>query len=50
MVDLYFLRKVFQQGNSMAITIPLEIVNTMELKEGDEVKIVFIDGQMIVKR
>lgn len=37
-------------GNSMKVTIPKEIVETLKLKEGDIVRIDVKDGAIVIKK
>lgn len=43
-------RKVVKIGHSFRITIPTEIVESLDFKEGDVMEISVLAGQMIVKK
>jgi bifunctional DNA-binding transcriptional regulator/antitoxin component of YhaV-PrlF toxin-antitoxin module len=43
-------RKVVKIGHSFRLTIPTEIVEVLEYKEGDVMEISVIAGQMVVKK
>lgn len=42
--------KVFKSGNSLALYISKEVINELELKNGDYVKSEFVDGKLIVTK
>jgi putative addiction module antidote len=43
-------RKVRKVGNSLTLTIPVEIIEIMKLKEGDDLSVDIIEGKMIVSQ
>ena len=45
-----FTRKVFKSGDSLRITIPMDIVRTLEIKEKDVLEIWLDDSQIIMKK
>jgi len=45
-----FRRKIFKSGDSFRITIPMEIVKTLNLKEKDELEIWLNDSQIIMQK
>lgn len=42
--------KVAKMGNSLRMTIPVDVARAMDLKGGDFVEIGLTDGSMIVKK
>lgn len=46
MDKIVFIRKIFQQGNSLGVTIPEEIVDVKRLEVGNEMMIALIDGEI----
>lgn len=49
-MPIVFRIKVVRVGNSLRITIPKEIVDVLELHEGDTVGINLTDSEFIVKK
>ena len=45
-----FKRKVFKSGDSYRITIPMEIVKALNIKEKDELTIRLNDSQIIMEK
>jgi len=45
-----FTRKTFKIGGSLAVRIPKELANNIELKEGTDVKIDVKDKKIIIER
>jgi antitoxin component of MazEF toxin-antitoxin module len=50
MEETYQKRKAFRSGGSIAITIPEEVVNEYEIKEGDELRIAIDKGWIMFKK
>lgn len=42
--------KVTRIGNSLRMTIPKEVVEALEIKEGDLLGVTVTDGDMLVKK
>lgn len=42
--------KVAKMGNSLRMTIPVDVARTLDIKDGDFVEIGITDSQMIVKK
>ena len=49
-IIIYFKRKVGKSGDSLYITIPSEIVDSLKIKQGEEMKIYAKDYNTIVIR
>ena len=45
-----FKRKVFKSGDSFRITIPMEIVRALDIKEKEELTIWLNDSQIIIEK
>jgi AbrB family looped-hinge helix DNA binding protein len=43
-------RRVFRQGDSLVITIPAELARELKIKEGDEVIIENVSGDVVVRK
>ncbi|MEK3886579.1 AbrB/MazE/SpoVT family DNA-binding domain-containing protein [Bacillus sp. FSL K6-3431] len=39
-----FVRKIHQQGNSLSVGIPAEIVEDLKIKKGQEFEAVYVEG------
>jgi putative addiction module antidote len=50
MMPIVFKIKVVRVGNSLRITIPKEVVDALELREGDTVGITLTDSEFMVKK
>jgi len=50
MLPVKFHRKIRKWGSSMVFSIPPEILDTLDLKEEDEVSIYIDDNRMIVEK
>lgn len=52
MTDKRFVRKISQQGNSLAVSLPKEIVNQLDLEKGHDMEILFNEerGEIQVKK
>ena len=48
MSELFLVRKVFRQGNSLGMTIPEEVANILKIGEGDELAVTLAGGRMVV--
>ena len=42
--------KIAKMGNSLRMTIPVDVARTLELKDGDYVEVGVTDSSMIVKK
>lgn len=44
------VHKVQKQGNSLAVSLPIEIARALKIERGDVVSIVALDGETILIR
>ncbi len=42
---IVFQKKIYVTGGSHALTVPLELINFLELKEGDEINLAAYTGK-----
>jgi antitoxin component of MazEF toxin-antitoxin module len=43
------LRKIFKTGNSMAVSLPSEILEPLGVSDGSEVSVVLEDGKIVIR-
>ena len=49
-IPVKFRRSVFKSGDSFRITIPMEIIRTLDIKEKEELEIWLNDSQIVMKK
>jgi len=49
-MPITFKRSVFKSGDSFRITIPMEIVKALEIREKEQLKIWLNDHQIIIEK
>lgn len=44
------INQLFKSGNSTCVTIPYQIIKSLELQAGSQVKISEVDGKILIER
>ena len=49
-IPVKFKRSVFRSGDSFRVTIPMDIIRSLEIKEKDELEIWLNDSEIVMKK
>ena len=49
MSEIFFRKNIIKLGDSLAITIPPELIDILKLKADDEFKITLVDGRIVLE-
>lgn len=44
------INQLFRSGNSICVTIPYQIIKSLKLEAGSQVKISEVDGKIVIER